>query len=122
MAECLHKHEGTKYEIKSGGFARYFDLIYYNKGKKDEKFMYGRELRDVINEEIRLCGYFVIITSEKMTVAQALELYKSRDASEKLMQKRDELRSKELMEAFARSERSFEEVMRFLSGNEVHDE
>ena len=27
--------------------------------------------------------------------------------------------SRELMEAFARSERSFEEVMRFLSGNEV---
>lgn len=84
MAECLHKHEGTKYEIKSEGFARCFDLIYYNKGKKDEKFMYGRELRDVINEEIRLCGYFVIITSEKMTAAQALELYKSRDTSEKL--------------------------------------
>lgn len=84
MAECLHKHEGTKYEIKGGGFARYFDLIYYNKGKKDEKFMYGRELHDVINEEIRLCGYFVIITSEKMTAAQALELYKGRDASEKL--------------------------------------
>ena len=29
---------------------------------------------------------------------------------------------KELMEAFANSERSFEEVMRFLSGNEVDDE
>lgn len=84
MAECLHKHEGTKYEIKGSGFAKYFNLIYYNKGKKDEKFMYGRELCDVINEEIRLCGYFVIITSEKMTAAQALELYKSRDASEKL--------------------------------------
>lgn len=84
MAECLHKHEGTKYEIKGSGFAKYFDLIYYNEGKKDEKFMYGRELCDVINEEIRLCGYFVIITSEKMTAAQALELYKSRDASEKL--------------------------------------
>lgn len=84
MAECLHKHEGTKYEIKGSGFAKYFDLIYYNKGKKDEKFMYGRELCDVINEEIRQCGYFVIITSEKMTAAQALELYKSRDASEKL--------------------------------------
>ena len=41
---------------------------------------------------------------------------------EKQMQKWDELRSKELMEAFARSERSFEKVMRFLSGNEVDDE
>lgn len=46
--------------------------------------MYGRELTDVINEEIKLCGYFVIITSEKMTAAEAIELYKSRDASEKL--------------------------------------
>ena len=44
------------------------------------------------------------------------------DKLEKLMRKRDELRSKELMEAFANSERSFEEVMRFLSGNEVDDE
>ena len=46
--------------------------------------MYRREIHDVINEEIRLCGYFVIITSEKMTAAQALDLYRSRDASEKL--------------------------------------
>lgn len=191
MSECLRKHEGTKYEVP-GGFARYFDLIYCNKGKKDEKFMYGRELHDVINEEIRLCGYFVIITSEKMTAEQALGLYKGRDASEKLfrgdksylgtksfrthtsesvhakifiefvalilrnrfytclkeqmlksgkknymtvpaairelekleklMKKRDELRSKELVEAFVNSNRSFEEVMSFLSGNEVDDE
>ena len=35
-------------------------------------------------EEISLCGYFVIITSEKMTAADALDLYKSWDASEKL--------------------------------------
>ena len=84
MAECLHKHEGTKYEINGGGFNKYFDLIYYNKGKKDKKFMYGRELHDVINEEIKLCGYFVIITSEEMTAAEALDLYKSRDVSEKL--------------------------------------
>ena len=83
MSECLHRHEGTKYEV-AGGFSRYFDLIYYHKGKKDEKFMYGRERHDVINEEIRLCGYFVIITSEKMTAVQALDLYKGRDASEKL--------------------------------------
>ena len=46
--------------------------------------MYGRERYPVINEEISLCGYFVIITSEKMTSADALDLYKSRYASEKL--------------------------------------
>lgn len=31
-----------------------------------------------------MCGYFCIITSEKMKAKEALELYKSRDASEKL--------------------------------------
>ena len=39
---------------------------------------------DVIDQEIRLCGYFVIITSEGMTAEEALTLYKSRDSSEKL--------------------------------------
>ena len=37
------------------------------------------------------------------------------------MRKRDELRSKELMDAFTNSERSFEEVMRFLAGKEETD-
>ena len=46
--------------------------------------MFGRERNDVIDEEIKLCGYFVIITSEKMTAEEAIKLYKSRDASEKL--------------------------------------
>lgn len=38
----------------------------------------------VIEEEIHLCGYFCIVTSRKMTAKDALELYKSRDESEKL--------------------------------------
>ena len=43
------------------------------------------ENSDAIEEEIRLCGYFCIVTSRKMTgMKQALELYKSRDESEKL--------------------------------------
>lgn len=83
MGETLWKYEGTAFH-PPGNFSKYFDLIYYHPGETDEKFMYGRELTDVINEEIRLCGYFVIITSEKMTAAEALDLYKSRDASEKL--------------------------------------
>ena len=45
--------------------------------------MTGAEKTDIINREIRLCGYFVIVTSEKMTAKEALVLYKSRDASEK---------------------------------------
>lgn len=83
MAEVLKKYEGTQYRPQ-GAFTKYFDIIYHHEGQPEEKFMYGRELHEVINEEIRLCGYFVIITSEKMTAAEALELYKGRDASEKL--------------------------------------
>lgn len=33
--------------------------------------------------QIKLCGYFCIVTSEKMTAREALILYKSRDDSEK---------------------------------------
>ena len=37
----------------------------------------------MINREIKLCGYFVIVTSAKMAAGEALELYRSRDGSEK---------------------------------------
>ena len=83
MAVFLQEHEGRKLTLGKP-FRKYFDLIYYHEGQPDEKFMYGRERYDVIDEDIRLCGYFVIITSEKMTAEDALDLYKSRDASEKL--------------------------------------
>ena len=70
--------------IRPGGeYRKYFDLIYWHEGQEDEKFMAGRELADVINREIQQCGYFVIVTSAKMTAEEALVLYKSRDASEK---------------------------------------
>ena len=63
------------------------------------------------------------IETQKELVSKAKDRYEAElDKLEKLMRKRDELQSKELMEAFANSERSFEEVMRFLSGNEVDDE
>ena len=63
------------------------------------------------------------IETQKELVSKAKDKYEAEfDNLEKLMRKRDELRSKEMMEAFANSERSFEEVMRFLSGKEVDDE
>lgn len=83
MSLFLQSHEGKKLTLGSN-FSKYFDLIYYHKGQDDEKFECARERYDVIDEEIRLCGYFVIITSEKMNAEEALNLYKSRDASEKL--------------------------------------
>ena len=59
------------------------------------------------------------IESQKELVSKAKDRYEAElDKLEKLMRKRDELRSKELMEAFTNSERSFEEVMRFLTTSE----
>lgn len=83
MMTFLQEHEGKKLDLDSR-YRKYFDLIFYHEGKDDEKFMYAKERCDVVNQEIDLCGYFVIITSEKMTAAEAIDLYKSRDASEKL--------------------------------------
>jgi hypothetical protein len=83
MAAFLKEHEGKKqYECPSGMY-KYFDPIYHTKGI-EKTFMFAREREDVINKEIMLCGYFVIITSEKMTAEEALDVYKSRDGSEKL--------------------------------------
>ena len=49
----------------------------------DEKDRYFH-LYHSTGEELQLCAYFVLVTSEKMTAAEALDLYYSRDASEKL--------------------------------------
>lgn len=80
MAKCLEQWKGQKRTIAEG-FRRYFHLEIY---EKDGTFLFAREKKEVIIEEKRLCGYFVIVTSQKMTAREALELYKSRDASEKL--------------------------------------
>ena len=67
----------------AGEYKKYFDLIFWHEGLQDEKFMSGIERAEVINREIRLCGYFVIVTSAKMTAEEALVLFGSRDDSEK---------------------------------------
>jgi transposase len=83
MAAFLKNQEGKKQYEFPKAFSHYFDPIYHTQG--DEKtFMFARERQDVIDRQIKLCGYFIIITSEKMTADEALELYKSRDGSEKL--------------------------------------
>ena len=83
MAKQLKSWQGLQVR-PTGKYAKYFDLIYYHEGKEDEAFSCARERTDIIDQEIKLCGYFVIITSEKMTAEEALTLYKSRDSSEKL--------------------------------------
>jgi hypothetical protein len=73
------------YEMKKATFPRtfhdYFDLVYDG---KNDLFLFGKERPDVIERELGLCGYFVLVTSAKMSAKEALDLYKSRDQSEKL--------------------------------------
>lgn len=81
------------------GMETYFELYYDENAKKkgrkksgkeekqehaSRKFVFFEERMPVIELELKLCGYFVIITSEKMTAKEALEIYKGRDSSEKL--------------------------------------
>lgn len=78
------------------GMETYFELYYDENAKRstkknrdsdsaaDKKFVFFEEKMSVIELELNLCGYFVIVTSEKMTAKEALEIYKGRDASEKL--------------------------------------
>lgn len=80
--EILEGLKGTEAKIDKS-FSPYFDLIYHKEGGK-EILQLVRERNDVISRAIKLCGYFCIITSTEMTAEEALDLYKSRDCSEKL--------------------------------------
>lgn len=97
------KSKINKYQEFGPGMEQYFILHYDEEAgkpgvqrtegrqevKKEEKTgsrksIYFEEKSSVIELELALCGYFVIITAEKMNAKEALELYKGRDASEKL--------------------------------------
>ena len=80
MMRYLNSLKGQKVTIGEG-YEEYFHLETY---EEDGTFLFARERADVIERERDLGGYFAIVTSEKMTAKEALELYKSRDASEKL--------------------------------------
>jgi len=80
MTSFLNRHSNTVREF-GPGFEKYFELYYDDKKKT---FMFPSEKARVIEEEMDLCGYFVIVTAEKMTAKEAIDLYKSRDSSEKL--------------------------------------
>ena len=82
--EYLESLKGVKNAGIDKSFSEYFDLIYYHEGKPDQVLQLVREKKETISRAIKLCGYFCIITSSEMSASDALELYKSRDASEKL--------------------------------------
>ena len=80
MKEFLNRHKG---EVREFGpaYEKYFYLHY---DRETKKFVYAEERTSAIERELDLAGYFCIITSEKMKAKDAINLYKSRDASEKL--------------------------------------
>ena len=80
LAKFLKEQQGKVYE-PGERIQEYFEPFI---SEKDGVFLFAKEKEDVIEREIALCGYFVIVTSQKMTAEEAIELYKSRDASEKL--------------------------------------
>lgn len=97
LTTFLRRHINQFKEF-GAGMETYFELYYDENAKKNgkkkdkedgtakptKKFVFFEEKMAVIELELNLCGYFVIVTSEKMTAKEALEIYKGRDASEKL--------------------------------------
>lgn len=61
-------------------YKKYFYLHY---DKENKIFLLPEENTQATERELDLCGYFVIITSDKMTAKEALHIYKSREMSEK---------------------------------------
>ena len=83
MEKLLKRMEGKPYELDKPTL-HYYRPEYYHEGKKDQCFVTAYEREEVVEEELSLCGYFCIISSTEMTAREALDLYKSRDTSEKL--------------------------------------
>ena len=78
MHQYLKKYIGTDTTF-GPAYTHYFSFYY-----KGKKLVGLQEKSDVVQKELNLCGYFCIITSEKMTASEALVQYKGRDISEKL--------------------------------------
>lgn len=80
MTQYLKKYQNKVNEF-GPGFEKYFNLHY---DEKSQTFILPEERCSVVERELDLAGYFCIVTSEKMSAKEAIELYKSRDVSEKL--------------------------------------
>ena len=80
MQSFLDAHRDEDREF-GPAFEKYFFL---HRDKESGMFVYAEPKPQVIRAELELCGYFAIITSEKMNTKQAISLYRNRDVSEKL--------------------------------------
>ena len=79
MKLFMDKHKGE--DCATGKI--YDDYFVIHRDKAGRLISY-EERKAVIQERLQVCGYFCIITAEKMTASNALVHYKGRDISEKL--------------------------------------
>ena len=101
-------------------YQEYFHLHYDRKGI----FRGADERTDVIERERQLCGYFCIITSEKMTASQALIQYKGRDISEKLFRSDKTFigsRSERVQSSRSMSSKIFIEFIALIVRNRIYN-
>ena len=117
--QFLDKHIG-KPERFGKTYQEYFYLHYDRKGL----FRGADERTDVIERELQLCGYFCIITSEKMTASQALIQYKGRDISEKLFRSDKTFigsRSERVQSSQSMSSKIFIEFIALIIRNRIYN-
>lgn len=119
LRRFLEKHIG-KEEKFGKTYQDYFHLHYNRKGI----FLGADERSDVIERELKLCGYFCIITSEKMTASQALIQYKGRDISEKLFRSDKAFigsRSERVQSSQSMSSKIFIEFVALIVRNRIYN-
>lgn len=119
LRQFMDKHIG-KEEKFGKTYQAYFHLHYDRKGR----FRGADERSDVIERELKLCGYFCIITSEKMTASQALIQYKGRDISEKLFRFDKTFigsRSERVQSAQSMSSKIFLEFVALIIRNRIYN-
>ena len=80
LKTMMMRHTNKAAEFSS--VCQHYFRLHYNEEKNI--FLFPEDNTEVIERENDLSGYFCIITSERMKAKEALNLYKSRDYSEKL--------------------------------------
>jgi hypothetical protein len=82
MASYLNYMKGHNIPI-SNDCKKYFELEMDN---SEGILLQYRKNEEAIKNDLALCGYYLIITSDKMSARNALELYLNREASKKIFQ------------------------------------
>lgn len=82
ISAVLAKMEGTEYDMPEA-YDEYFECHYRTDGDK-RIFMFAVEKKEAITAALNRCGYFCLISSEKISAEDAYHIYSGRDSTEKL--------------------------------------